>query len=389
MLVSTSDEQRDLKRRANRIIWTLVMVLLALAVWAYMALLDEVAVGEGRVTPTSQSQVIQVVDGGVLASLSVREGQQVEQGQILAVLDPERSRSQYEKRASEVTALKAAAARLLAEINHQDVIVFPQDVLSDYALIQREMDVRKARKFKLENELRNIGASQHLAQQELRLLEPLLARGATTEVEILRLRQKISEQSGQMQKLRDEFDTKAKEEYAKVSAEIEANVKGIVELENRVSSTIITSPVRGVVKQVDVNTLGGVIKAGDKLMEIIPSDDQLRIEAKINPRDIAFIHPGQEAIVKISAYDSSIYGFLRGKVVFIAPDTIRDEVHKDQVFYVVYVSTDNNFLQTPIGQRYLISAGMVATVEIKTGQRTVMNYLLKPINKAADALRER
>jgi adhesin transport system membrane fusion protein len=221
------------------------------------------------------------------------------------------------------------------------------------------------------------------------LLEPLLARGATTEVEILRLRQKISEQSGQMQKLRDEFDTKAKEEYAKVSAEIEANVKGIVELENRVSSTIITSPVRGVVKQVDVNTLGGVIKAGDKLMEIIPSDDQLRIEAKINPRDIAFIHPGQEAIVKISAYDSSIYGFLRGKVVFIAPDTIRDEVHKDQVFYVVYVSTDNNFLQTPIGQRYLISAGMVATVEIKTGQRTVMNYLLKPINKAADALRER
>lgn len=383
------EDPLETARWATRIIWVIVLVVAAFFSWSWFAVLDEVAVGEGRVTPSSQAQVIQVVDGGVLQQLMVREGQPVEQGQVLAVINPIRFQAQYDQRATELAALQARVARLEAELAGQVEISFPPNRRLDFALMNRETNVLVARQTQFQNEFSNLTTLKQLAEQELALLEPLLARGATTEIELLRLRQRVAELTGQLRRLQDDYATRAREEYATTATEMEAVAQGMVELESRLNATVITSPVRGVVKTVEVSTVGAVVQPGERIIEITPTDDQLRIEARITPRDIAFIHQDQAATVKISAYDSSIYGSLPGKVVFISPDTVRDEVQRDLIYYPVYVTTENNYLETANGRQHLITPGMVATVEIRTGERTVFEYLVKPLNRAREALRER
>lgn len=221
------------------------------------------------------------------------------------------------------------------------------------------------------------------------MTEPLVARGAASAVEVIRLRRQISEIRGKIDEARNLYAVRAREEQVKNNADLEAQLEVVNGKADQLRRATLTSPVRGIVKDIQVTTVGGVLQPGGKLMEIVPLEDKLLIETRVNPRDIAYIRPGLPAIVKITAYDSSIYGDLNGEVESVSPDTLQDEVRRDQYYYRVYVRTLESGLTNRNGDRFAIVPGMMANVEIKTGQKSVLDYLIKPLNKVNEALRER
>jgi adhesin transport system membrane fusion protein len=226
-------------------------------------------------------------------------------------------------------------------------------------------------------------------QRELALTESLVKQGAASDVEVLRLKRQVSDLRTKIADTRGQFTVRAREELAKANAEIETQSSVTRGRKDALSRTVVLSPVKGVVKNIEVNTVGGVIPPNGKLMEIVPVDEQLLVETRIAPRDVAFVYPGQRAVVKITAYDYAIYGGLEGQVAVISPDTIQDEVKRDQYYYRVYVRTGQDHLSNSNGRVFPIVPGMVASVEIHTGNKTVLEYLAKPLNRAREALRER
>jgi len=217
----------------------------------------------------------------------------------------------------------------------------------------------------------------------------LVKQGAASNVEVLRLQRQKNELENKVTEMQNQYFVRAREELAKANAEIEAQRSVMKGREDSLTRLTFNAPVRSIVKDIDVTTVGGVIPPNGKLMTLVPLDDQMVIEAKISPRDVAFIHPGQAALVKITAYDYSIYGGLQGEVMMISPDTIQDDVKRDVYFYRVYIRTNTNHLENKQGKEFPIFPGMIATVDIKTGSKSILDYLLKPLNKAKEALRER
>jgi adhesin transport system membrane fusion protein len=374
--------------RSTRIIWAISGLLLALFVWAYFATLDEVATGAGRVVPSMQEQVIQSLEGGIVAKINVRQDDVVQPGQILAQLDPTMTASNVEENTAKYRASLARMARLEAEVN-QTPLSFPKELAVQPDLIAKETSLYNERRRGLNDAVGWIRESIGLLRKELATNESLVSTGAASMVEVLRLKQKLADLELQQTNTTSQYYVQAREDLAKASAEVGA--LSAVEKGKADSLTRLTqrSPVRGIVKSIEVSTIGGVVPPNGKLMEIIPLDDQLLIETRIEPRDIAFIRPGQPAKVKITAYDSAIFGELDGKVSSISPDTIKDEVRPEVHYYRVFVRTTTNYLVNKMGKRFNITPGMIANVDVHTGQRTVLQYLLKPFNKAREAMRER
>jgi membrane fusion protein, adhesin transport system len=369
-------------------IWIIGLGLLALLAWAYIFKLEEVSTGTGKVVPSSKEQVVQSLDGGILTKLNVREGQIVEQGQILAQLDPTRFESNVGESESLLLSSRATSSRLRAEVNGSP-LSFPDDVLKSPDLVREETALYNSRRANLEESLAGLKQALILVEQELQMTEPLVAKGAASEVEVLRLKRQANELRNQMSDVKNQYYVQAREELSKANTDVETQQQVVRGKSDTLSRTIFKAPMRGVIKEIDVMTIGGVVPQNGKLMTIVPLDEQLLVEARISPRDIAFIHPGQEALVKVTAYDYSIYGGLEGKVTVISPDTIRDEVKQDQFYYRVYIRTNTDKLINKAGKQFSITPGMVATVDIKTGEKTVLEYLIKPFNKAQEALRER
>ncbi|MDM1754536.1 HlyD family efflux transporter periplasmic adaptor subunit [Acinetobacter towneri] len=374
--------------KSSMVIWIIGLGLLVFFIWAALFKLEEVSTGTGKVIPSSKEQIIQSLEGGILTKLDVKEGDIVEKGTILAQLDPTRFASNVGESQSLLVSSLATSARLRAEVNGT-ALQFPEMVQKDSQLVREETQLYNTRRKNLEESISDLTTSLTLVQQELRMTEPLVAKGAASEVEVLRLKRQASDLQKQINDTRSQYYVKAREELSKANTDVETQrqiVKGKSDTLNR---TVFRAPVRGVVKEIDVMTLGGVIPPNGKIMTIVPLDEQLLIEARISPRDIAFIRPNQQALVKITAYDYAIYGGLHGKVTVISPDTIRDEVKQDQFYYRVYIRTDSDKLRNKQGKTFAITPGMVATVDIRTGQKTVLDYLIKPFNKAREALRER
>lgn len=369
-------------------IWIICLGLLVLLAWAWLFKLEEVSTGTGKVVPSSKEQIIQSLEGGILTRINVREGEIVKRGQVLAALDPTRLASNVGESESLLVSAQATAARLRAEVNGTP-LKFPKDVLAVPKLVNEEIALYNSRRANLEQSIAGLKQALSLVEQELIMTEPLVAKGAASEVEVLRLKREANDLRNQMNDIRNQYYVKAREELSKANTDIETQQQVVKGKSDTLSRTVFKSPVRGVVKEIDVMTIGGVVPQNGKLMTIVPLDEQLLIEARIAPRDIAFIHPGQEALVKITAYDYSIYGGLKGKVTVISPDTLRDEVKQDQFYYRVYIRTDTDKLTNKAGKKFSITPGMVATVDIKTGEKTVLDYLIKPFNKAQEALRER
>lgn len=374
--------------RSTWVAWSLFALLAVFVTWASMFHLDEVTTGTGKVIPSSHEQVIQSLEGGIIHKLLVREGDIVEQGQQLAQLDRTKTESTVLESESRLNAALATAARLNAEVNDSK-LVFPSELDDDVELVKQETALYQSRRDSLEKGLAGLRQGAALVQRELGLTRPLVNQGAASKVEVLRLERQKNELESKITEMQNQYYVRAREELAKANAEIEAQRSVMRGREDSLTRLTFNAPVRGIVKDIDVTTVGGVIPPNGKLMTLVPLDDQMLIEAKISPRDVAFIHPGQKALVKITAYDYSIYGGLEGEVTMISPDTIQDEVKRDVYYYRVYIRTDSNHLTNKQGKDFPVFPGMIATVDIKTGSKTIIDYLLKPLNKAKEALRER
>ncbi|ELY3740708.1 HlyD family efflux transporter periplasmic adaptor subunit [Cronobacter sakazakii] len=383
--------QEELARQGrfySSVIWLTLAALVLFFVWAWFATLDEVTVGTGKITPSSRAQVIESLDGGIVNALMVHEGDVVERGQMLARLDPTRFQSNYGEAAARARALRASSERLRSELTGEP-LQFSEESMRELALVARERQLYESRRRNLNETLENLQKTYNLVMAELRMTQPLVAKGAASEVEVIRLQRQAAELKGKMDDARNQFAVRAREEQVKNNADLDAQLQVMAGKADQLDRATLFSPVRGVVKDIQVTTVGGVLQPGGKLMEIVPLEDQLLVETRINPRDIAYIRPGLPATVKITAYDSSIYGDLKGEVEMVSPDTLQDEVKRDQFYYRVYVRTKSAELKNRNGKRFPILPGMVANVEIKTGQKTVLDYLIKPLNKVKEALRER
>ncbi|MBP2167598.1 adhesin transport system membrane fusion protein [Erwinia toletana] len=382
---------RDLKRnekRTSAIIWISTAALVLFLVWAHFAILDEVTVGTGKVTPSTRAQVIESLDGGIVEQLNVHEGDIVEKGQVLGRLDPTRFQSNFGEAQSKARTLRASAERLRSELTGAP-LQFSAETLQEPELVARETQLYQSRRRNLTETVRNLQQSMKLVQDELRMTQPLVAKGAAGQVEVIRLQRQVAELRGKIDEATNDYAVRAREEQVKNNADLDAQLQVLTGKQDQLNHAVLYSPVRGIVKDIQVTTVGGVLQPGGKLMEIVPLEDQLLIETRINPRDIAYIRPGLPATVKITAYDSSIYGNLTGDVESVSPDTLQDEVKRDQYYYRIYVRTQKAELTNRAGRTFPIVPGMVASVEIKTGQKSVMDYLIKPLNKVKESMRER
>ncbi|MBA8845995.1 adhesin transport system membrane fusion protein [Ochrobactrum sp. RC6B] len=375
-------------KRSKRFVRLVFLFFAVLLIWAYLALLDEVSTGTGKVVPTSQEQVIQSLEGGVLAKLYVRQDDVVEPGKILAQLDPTVTEATVQESSAKYRAALASSARLTAEVNGSD-LEFPDELDGFPSLQASETKLYEARKRSLKESLDWLAESKKLAQDELAISQSLTKMGAASNVEVIRLKRQLVELQLKETEIQSDYIVKAREELAKANADVESLSSVIRGRADSLARLTLRSPVRGIVKNIEVSTIGGVVPPNGKLMIIVPLDEQLLIEARISPRDIAYIHPDQPATVKVTAYDYAIYGSLKGKVVSISPDTIQDEVKPEEFYYRVFIKTETDALFNKAGERFPIVPGMVATVDIHTGSKTVMDYLIKPFNRAREALRER
>ncbi|SNY65977.1 membrane fusion protein, adhesin transport system [Pantoea sp. GL120224-02] len=373
---------------AVRLITISAALILISLVWAWFGVLDEVSTGTGKVIPSSRDQVLQSLEGGILTELYVHEGDRVKAGQVVARLDATRSQSSVGESAARYRAALAAASRLRAEVN-DDPLTFPNELKAYPDLIASETRLYKTKRAQLNDSTKQFKESLALANKELAITQRLAKTGAASSVEVLRLQRDKSDLELKLTDMRSQYYVQAREELAKASAEADSLAEVIKGREDTVTRLTIRAPMNGIVKNIKVSTVGGVIPPNGELMNIVPLNDRLLIEARLSPRDIAFIHPGQRAVVKISAYDYAIYGGMNGVVESISPDTIQDEVKPEIYYYRVFIRTDNDYVQNKAGKRYSISPGMVSTVDIKTGEKTIMDYLVKPFNKAKEAMRER
>lgn len=383
-------ENNDVQKlkRTRRFV-ALVFAFFAVAVaWSWFAVLDEVSNGMGKVVPSRQAQIIQSLEGGVLAQLFVHENDVVEAGQVLAQLDQTMSESSVEESAAKYRAALASSARLQAEVSGTTPH-FPA-YLDDYPeLVASETKLFEAWRRALAGSIKLIDESIELVVSELGISQKLIARGAASNVEVIRLKRQLVDLQLKRSEQESNYMVRAREELARANADVEALSSVVRGRSDTLSRLTLRSPVRGVVQDIEVMTIGGVLPPNGKLMDIIPLDDQLLVEAQISPRDIAYIHPGQKAKVKITAYDSSIFGDLDGEVRSISPDTMRDEANPQVYYYRVFIETVSDALVNKVGERFPIVPGMVATVDIHTGAKSVFDYLAKPFNKAREAMRER
>ena len=396
-LVLINDLNAALQHETHKGLYWALMLLLAFIVvfviWAYNSPLEEVTRGQGSIIPSSREQVIQSLDPGVITEILVKEGDVVEKDQILLKLDDTRSSAVLRESEAKVKNLEAMQARLKAEAYGQP-LVFPDDM--DEELVRRETAAYNAHLRQMKEAVAALQASKSSLDQEIRITAPMVKQGVMSEVELLRMRRQSSDLVLQIAERQNKYTADANNELIKVEADLAQAKENMTMRADPVERALMRAPMRGIVKNIRITTVGGVVSAGQDIMEIVPLDDKLLVEAYIRPQDVAFIRPGQTALVKLSAYDYAIYGGLEGKVTLLSPDSLRDEkrtgefnLDPNQSYYRVLVQTDGKVLTDKNGKPLEIIPGMVATVDIKTGEKTVFQYLIKPITRMKQAMQER
>lgn len=378
--------------------WVIILFFIFLVVfviWAYNSPIEEVTRGQGNVIPSSREQVVQSLDPGIITDILVKEGDIVEKGQVLLKLDDTRSSAVLRESEAKVQNLEAMIARLKAEAYGKE-LSFPKNVSNE--LRQREHAAYVARRRAVTDAVSSLTASKAALDKEIEITAPMVAQGVVSEVELLRMRRQSSELTLQITERRNRYMADANNELVQAESELAQAKENMAMRADPVDRSQIRAPMRGIVKDIQINTVGGVVNVGQDIMQIVPLDDKLLVEAYIRPQDVAFIRPGLPAVVKVSAYDYSIYGGLNGKVTLISPDTVSNSMQNrandlkldpNQVYYRILVQTTSNSLKDKNGKEMPIIPGMVATVDVKTGEKTVFQYLIKPITRMKQALSER
>ncbi|MDD2267398.1 HlyD family type I secretion periplasmic adaptor subunit [Sulfuricurvum sp.] len=413
----------DTPKRLRLVLLFWFVTVIFFLLWAAFSPIDEIVRGNGKVIPGGDNQMIQNLEGGIVNSILIKEGQKVKEGDVLLKVDNIKSSSTYESSQYKSAELRAKLVRLRAEANGgafsptaEDMKQIPAQIMQERSLyLSNQENLRSQisglndqyaqiqnQKIQTQGRIAEQKRSLGLIREEVAISEPMVAQGIKPKVEFLKLQREMSdiaerynasiasipqlnaqmnEISSKIRQARSEFMMKAKQDlneaetdYQRIGAESSA-------LADQVTRTVVKSPINGIVQKLFVNTVGGVIKPGDDLVEIVPTEGGMLAEVKIKPSDIAFIYPGQDAIVKVTAYDFSIYGSLRGKVVTISPDTVSDK--NDNVYYVVKVQTDKKYLGTKEKPLKIIP-GMTVNVDIVTGKKSILEYILRPLLKAKE-----
>ena len=433
-----SQKNAKIDSKVLLLFFAIMVFFLGAFLWAYFSKIDELTRGEGKVIPSEKIKTIQSLDGGIISEILIKEGSIVKEGEPLMKIDTTRFEASLEENKQTYYHLLVTKARLeleskinlddeIPEINYSDEVLANANTfaMNDRRLFTSRMEELKSttKTFKIQlkqkeqeiNELSSkasqLKISIALVREETKTMELLVARQSKSKVDLLKIKRELAQLEGELQgtyssiprakfaieeaqnkiveKLKI-FKSEASNELQKTNTEIKKYESKLVADEDKLDKTVLISPVDGIIKQINVNTIGGVVKSGMDLIEIVPQSDILLIEAKIDPKDIAFINPKQKAIVKITAYDFSIYGGLEGKIVEISADSIEEKDNKDKTsYYKVVIKTEQNYLEKD-KQKLPIIPGMVTTVDIVTGKKSILDFLLKPILKTkANALHER
>ncbi|MGB1198871.1 MAG: HlyD family type I secretion periplasmic adaptor subunit [Thalassotalea sp.] len=428
-------------------IWAMAGLLCCFLIWSYFAALQQVTSGMGKIIPSTQVQIIQSLDGGVLQQLFVQEGMQVTKGQAIARIDDTRFRSDFAEQKQEVNSLRANVIRLRAELSsiligdnkkwqlqiniNKKAPIYPADLkdsakfmverqqeeyagrldnlINQLAIQEQQIQQREQELAELESKINTLKISYQIAKKELDLTRPLAEKNIVSKIELYKLERSVNELKGELSAVRLlspklksalqesilnrretalAYRTEARAELNELQNKLSRINESQVGAQDKVNKASILSPVVGTIKTIHINTLGGVVKPGETIAEIVPTEDKLMVEAKIKPRDIAFIYPGLPAVVKITAYDFARYGGLTGKVEHISADTTQDE--EGNSFYLIRVRTDASSIKNNKGEEMPIIPGMLTEVDVITGKRTILEYILNPLLRANEAaLRER
>lgn len=363
-------------------LWVCSLAVFIFFAWAAWAEIDEVTRGEGRVIPYTRIQKIQSLEGGILEEILVTEGEEVAAGQVVARIDRTRFFAAYMEAQAQARALRAAVARLDAEVHGKKYISFPRDLEPESQEAIVEVELYNARQQRLRASLDSVQREIAIAEKQAHLIAPLVARQAVSELELLRLNQSIAALKGRLSEIDNTYKQEAYTEFTAKKSELASLENNLLQRKDQLNRTDLTSPVNGTVNNVLATTRGGVLQPGEAVMEILPLEDRLLIEARVKPQDIAFLAPGMPARVKITAYDYTIYGHLAGKLEQISADTIAEETLRGkEYFYQILIKTDTNHLEHR-DEKLPIRPGMIAEVDVLSGKRTVLSYLLKPLIKS-------
>ena len=386
---STEDVRLDIKKN-QLMIRLAALMLLVFMLWASWAEIDQVTRAQGEVIASSKTQIIQSEENGSISKLHVQEGDLVKQGDLLAELNSIEAEAAYREALSKQVAVAITLERLAAEVFGTELEY--EDRFSDYPeFVENQQRLFNKRKQALDAELSALHEIEALARQELSLNEPLVEEGHVSETEVLRLKRQVAELGAQQTNLRNHFFRDAQAEMSAFQEELSVTEQALVQRQKRLTMTKLISPANGIVANIRVRSSGGVVRASEEVMQIVPANDVLIVEAKVLPVDIAFLSPGLPVTVKISAYDYTVYGDFQGELVYISADTLLEEPQREEeASYRIRVKTSTNRFHGKLGDGLKILPGMTATVEVITGQSTVLSYLVKPLVKTfAESLGER
>ncbi|AHG77047.1 GtxD [Mannheimia varigena USDA-ARS-USMARC-1312] len=385
--------QTEKHNRSFAVIILFAIFLVVFVIWSYFSPIEEVTRGQGSVIPSSREQIVQSLDPGIISEMKVKEGDIVEKDQVLLTLDDTRSSAVFRESEAKVQNLEAVVSRLQSEA-YGVALKFPERISEEVR--DRELAAYNARRRAMQDAVNGFARSKALLDKEIAIVSPMVKKGVMSAVELLRMQRQSAELANQITERKNQYSAIASNELVQAESELAQAKENMAMRADPVERSQIKAPLRGIVKNIRINTVGGVVQAGQDILEIVPLDDTLIVQAYISPKDVAFIRVGQEALIKVSAYDYAIYGGLEGKVVLLSPGTLQDDrrpselkLNPEQSYYRVLVETSDSHITDKAGNRLDISPGMTATVDIKTGEKTIFQYLIKPITRMKQALQER
>ena len=375
----------DSEHRINLTLWITILAIAVFFMWANYSELDTITRGQGAVIANSKTQSIQSFDGGVIENIHVKEGDAVLKNQILVTLEKTKIEAAFKEQRSKVAALRAAKARLNAEIFggepkfDEDIKDYPQFKINQLKLLERKRSMIKEQVDALELSLR-------IVKKQLQMTKALVPTGDVSLMEALKLQNQVSDMSAQIENTKNKYFQDTQAELNKIEEDLSGSLQTLALRQDQLDHVVLRSPTNGIVKNIRITTLGGVVKPSEEVMQIVPAEDDLVIEAKIKPSDIAFLRKGQNANIKIDAYDYSIYGSLEGKLIYISADTLTEEAKQNEPsYYRIKVQTQGRQFSGRPQEKIEIQTGMTAIVEIKTGKNNVLKYLFKPLIKTIDS----